>query len=288
MKGEPLTNWLDLKTSLYENHADTTGTESTFREILLSYFAIHLPTLIKLRALDPDAEDYDKQSKALKAKLPCFATHLLQSRTGEVIQRNPIIQLDFDSKALYEYDIREVMQAVFSLPCVAFCGLSCSGRGFYVLIMIAEPERQREYAEHCFQVFNSYGLKADTSKGRNLNDLRYISYDCNMMIRENPEPLRIKRFKKKEQPKPPPVNYTTTTTGTDGRIITGLRSIEAAQPGERWQTVQKTAYTFGGIGGSLDDIINRITTNPAFSGLESKYIKCATDCYEAGQKQPII
>lgn len=282
------TDWLDWKTSYYENHTDTTGSQATFRDILLTYFALHLPTLLKLRDLDPNSPEYDKQSKALKAKLPCFATHLLQSRKGEVIQLNPLIQLDFDSKHLQDYDIREVMQAVFSLPCVAFCGLSCSGRGFYCLIMIAEPEKQREYAEHCFKVFESYGLKADTSKGRNVNDLRYISYDCNMMIRENPEPLKVKSFKQKEQRKPQPVSYASTTTGADGRIITGLRSIEAAQPGERWQTVQKTAYTFGGIGGSLDDIINRITANPAFSGLETKYIKCATDCYEAGQKHPLV
>jgi uncharacterized protein (DUF1330 family) len=281
-------SWLDLVTSYYNTHADTKGKFITFRDIIFVEFGTYLNKLCELRSLDPTSPDFDTKQKKIKSELSCFALHRLQpGRKGEPIQRHPLMQLDFDYQALTDYDIREVMQAVFSLPFIAFCGLSCSGRGFYCIVRIAEPERLKEYAEHCFKVFESYGIKPDTSKGRNVNDLRYISYDSNMMIREFPGALKIKKF---IQPKPihAPVAYTSNTTGSDGRIITGLRLIESAQVGQRWEAVQKSSFTIGGVGGSLDEIINRIVSNPSFKGLESKYIKCATDCYEAGRKQPLI
>ena len=76
------------------------------------------------------------------------------------------MQLDWDSEALADYDIDEVMEAVFSIPYVAFCGKSCSCTGFFALIEIAEPERLGEYAVHLFDVFTEYALPPDTTKGR--------------------------------------------------------------------------------------------------------------------------
>jgi len=129
----------------------------------------------------------------------------IQSRKkGNVIaiESTGIMQLDFDHSSIRDYDIKELKQAVFSLPFVGFCGLSCSGTGFYALILIEEPEKLSEYAEHCFEIFKTeYGINVDTTKGRLLQDLRYISYDANMLLRGNPDPLRIKCLRRNEASK---------------------------------------------------------------------------------------
>ena len=40
-----------------------------------------------------------------------------------------------------------------------------------------------------------YGIKADSSKGRNVGYLRYLLYDRDMLIRHEPRALAIKQFK---------------------------------------------------------------------------------------------
>ena len=160
----------------------------------------------------------------------------------------------------------------------------------YALALIAEPERLAAYAEHCFGVLLSYGIKADTSKGKKVENLRYVSYDSQMLIRENPVPLRIQRFKPVPAPKP-------VYAGTGGQEISTehplvkkqLALLLSATVGCRWQTVQKAAYTLGSLEDPtlLDAITACIQQNPAFAGQERKYIKCAAKCFADGALHPL-
>jgi hypothetical protein len=267
---------------------------------LLSEFANDFPVIYQLRELQKKYDnelisdvDFKIKKSELKSKLRCFSpAALLQSRAkGNVIEisRTGMMQLDFDYIDIQDYDIEELKQAVFSLPFIAFCGLSCSGKGFYALALIAEPDRLNEYAEHCFDVFlNKYSIKVDRSKGRNVNDLRYLSYDANMLIREDPEILKIKRFKA-----PEPIKRTfiskPTFTGKNPLLNKGIEALQNVQVGNRWETVQKAAYTIGGLNdySFLENIKEAINFNNAFTGEESKYIKCAEDCFKAGLQKPI-
>ncbi|HEY8658804.1 MAG TPA: BT4734/BF3469 family protein [Hanamia sp.] len=294
-------NLLDKQVSLYTSHRDNTGRAASYRQILLSEFGNDFHIIYELRQLQKNYEDqkindvdYKIKKSDLKSKLQCFSpSALLQSRAkGNIIEinRTGIMQLDFDYADIQDYDIEELKQAVFSLPFIAFCSLSCSGKGFYALALIAEPDRLSEYAEHCFKVFQQYGIKADTSKGRNVNDLRYLSYDANMLIREYPETLRIKHFKKQEATKPSFVpNYTKKSFGGNGALINAeLQKVLYANVGSRWQTVQQVAYTLGGLNdNSLLSTINQaINSNGSFTGEENKYLKCAEDCFRAGSQKP--
>ena len=287
-------SWMNTQVSLYSTHADNTGRPATIRQVLLNDCIHDLPTLIKLSKLDRQAPDYKQQKQALKATLQCYtpAALLASKARGQVseILRTGIMQLDFDHEGISEYDVEELKACVFSLPFIGFCGLSCSGDGFYALALIAEPERLSAYAEHCFDVLLSYGIKADTSKGKKVENLRYVSYDSRMLIRENPVPLKINRFKPVPQPKP-------VYASTSGQEITPkhplvkkqLELILTATVGCRWQTVQKAAYTLGGLGdpGLLDDITACIQRNLAFAGQEAKYTTCALKCFADGALQPL-
>lgn len=285
-------NWLEKQVSLYKSHSDNLGRPATYRDILLSDFGIDLPALMGLRKLDRFAPDYKIKAKPFKSSLQCYTpAALLKSKAaGSVIElsRSGLMQLDFDYEEIRDYDIEELKQAVFSLPFIAFCGLSCSGFGFYALALISEPERLADYAAHCFEILKGYGINPDESKGKKPENLRYLSYDANMLYRETPEPLRVTHFKAKQgikkqyATKPMQNNY----SGKNGLLESGLMQLANVVTGQRWATVQKVAYTIGGIndGNYFHEIENAIRKNPAFDGEENKYIKCAINCYEAGAK----
>lgn len=293
--------WLDQQVSLYSTHGDNVGRPATLREILFCEFARDLYTIIDLRRLDPSAPNYKTHKKALKDTLQGYTPASLLTVRGltdeekdagmtideKVIFRTGVISIDFDQ--LEQYDISEVKQAIGALPFVGYCGLSASGKGLFALVLIAEPARQFEYAEHLFEVFKHYGVPPDTSKGRRVNDLRYVSYDSNPVINDNPEPLRIKRFKPK--PAPQPVTqvkvYQSDEMKKAKAVNNAVSNIAAAQVGQRWGIVQHWAYSLGGFGdsGLLDILQNAIKANSAFTGQEDKYIKCATDCFNDGKKK---
>ncbi|KYP16630.1 MAG: hypothetical protein A1D16_09465 [Flavihumibacter sp. CACIAM 22H1] len=271
------------------------GRPATLRDIILGDSLNDFDSILELRRLDPSSPDYDLQSKAIKARLQMFSpSALLRSRKNDpsqVVHHSRILQLDFDSKDVYQYDLSELKQCIFSLPFIAYSGLSCSGRGIYALVAIAEPERQREYAEHLFQVFAEYGIKADTSKGRNVNDCRFVSWDQNYLLREDPTPLKVKRLRTERQ-KSTYGKFTPFQSGpypSGGLLQTQVANVLNAQCGQRWETVQRAAYTLGGTQDqqALDGIIQAIYSNPQFQGQEAKYIKCAQDCFNAGTQKPL-
>jgi hypothetical protein len=288
-------SWLQQQVSLYSTYADNAGRPASYRDILLSDFGKDLSTILKLRKMDKGHSDYKKKKLALKGSLQCFTpAALLETKAKDqvkVISRTGIMQLDFDFADIHQYDIEELKQAVFSLPFIGFCGLSCSGDGFYVLGVIAEPEKLSDYAEHCFEILLNYGIKADTSKGKKVENLRFVSYDSNMLIRENPTPLFVKQFKKKKIEKISTNNSTSKLTAEDlanERLIKGIKLIREVMQGSRWETVQKVAYTIGGLGnkGYLTTIEEAINNNSAFAGQEDKYCKCAEVCFEKGFNNP--
>lgn len=289
-----MSNWLDKQVSLYSAVYDNVGRPATFREILLSEFWKDLDALIDIRALDRQDLDYKKKKTELKLNLQCYTPAGLlackEKKNVIEIERSGIMQLDFDVEQNQDYDVEELKQCVFNLPFIAFCGLSASGDGFYALALIAEPERLSEYAEHCFTVFEAYDIKPDHSKGKKVENLRYLSYDSKMLIRDNPEVLRIKQFQTNPAPKKKFTVYSTSPLGSNKTIVTNqLNEIKNAQVGQRWPTIQKAAYTLGGTGDRdlINLIIAEINANPAFNGEEEKYEDCAVYCFNEGLSNPL-
>ncbi len=287
--------WLDKQVSLYAHHADNIGRAMSLRSVLLTQFERDLSTIIRLKNLNRNAPDYKQRKLQLKNSLQCFtpAALLVSKQKGclQEISRTGLLQLDFDHQDIYEYDVEELKQCVFQLQFIAFCGLSCSGDGFYALALISEPERLADYAQHCFDVLFQHGIKVDTSKGKKVENLRYLSYDANMLIRHNPEPLHIRHFKSKPAPKAffQPYPYHTDSFDGSTLIAKELKALSEVRAGNRWATVQKVGYTLGGLQQEalLAQIKDCICLNPAFAGEEHKYFKCAEDCFNAGTKKPI-
>jgi hypothetical protein len=301
-------SWLNRKVSLYNCLADNVGRPATLREILLTQFGVHhdwyfrhyeqnrwisgtyndLDTIIDLRT----REMTKAEKLMLKQTLQCFTpAGLLATKKKDqiqVLERSGLTQLDFDYEAIKDYDIEELKRAVFELlPFVACCSLSCTGKGFFALIEISEPDKLEHYAEHCFEIFEKYSIPPDTTKGRNIQDLRFVSYDKNLLhtLRDETKPLKIKRF---NAPKPQariithPKSYS-----SKAPIKWAVEQIALAQEGTRFETVRKVAYTLGGYGYGLDEIKQTINECSQFAGVESKYLNHAVEGFEAGRKKPI-
>ena len=287
--------WLDKTVSLYSTHSDNTGKPATYRDIIFTKFAKDFSGILALRKLDRTTPDYKIKAKQFKSKLQCYtAAGLLKSKAAGnviVVHVNGVMQLDFDWDAICMYNIEELKACIFNLPFIGYCGLSCSGYGFYALALIAEPERLSEYAEHVFKVLLNFGIKADTSKGKKVENLRYISYDANALVRENPTALQLRPFKARLATLPPrPYNYPAAGSNDSNALLNkGLRTLEQVISGERWPTVQKVAFTVGGLGNPvhLQKLIDAINSNSAFAGEEKKYINCAINRFNAGALQPL-
>lgn len=307
--------WLSIQDSLFDCQAKNDGRVRTFGEILLTDVAVphhwcykaesgkwiegisnDLETIIELKSLSSLDENYKERKAELKPRLQCFTPAALftskQKGSVQELKRTYLMQIDFDEAALHGYDLEELKKAVFGMRFVAFCGLSCSGKGFYILILISDPNKLGDYAQHCFEVFKKKGIAPDESKGRKPENLRYLSYDCNMLIRDYPEPLEIKNFYTKSAPKKD-ISRLRRTSGIEhsNKLLRAcLDKIAAASIGNRWQTVQNVAYTLGGINKPelLVAIKHAITLNHDFSGEEPKYFKCAEDCFADGSLKPLI
>ena len=289
-------NWLQQQTTLYAHSRDVTGVPRTLRQVLLCDFNRDINALCALHKLDRNADDYKERKNALKATLQGYTpAALMQSRAKDniiVTSRTGLMQLDFDHAGIRDYDIEELKQAVFSLPFIAFCGLSCSGDGFYALALVAEPERLADYAQHCFTIFtNDYGIAPDTTKGSKAQDLRYVSYDADMLIRENPKPLQVNHFRRKQQPKQTVASkqQQPVTMSSNGLLCAQLQLLRGAEHGSLIPTIQRVAYTLGGMGDStaLEAIKAVISSSPQYATGIEKALKCADDCFSAGKKNPL-
>jgi hypothetical protein len=97
-------------------------------------------------------------------------------------------------------------------PYVAYCGLSCSGYGVWGLIKLEDSANHSEHFLALIEDFQQANIQLDTSKGGNLNDFRFYSYDSEAHINPN---YRIYRKRKKPEPAMP-----VTVNSTPGAGIT--------------------------------------------------------------------
>jgi hypothetical protein len=273
-------NWLDVAVSFYKNHHDKVGVPLTFRQILFNKFNDYLPTIIQLKSLDRNDPDYEIKKRSLKKLLGCYALNLIAGRT-KVLLYSGLLQIDIDN--ITDFDIDELKQAVFALPFICFVGVSCSGNGLYAFAKIDEPLRLKEYAQQIFDAFDYYNIQVDVSKGKNFNDLRYVSYDANMLYREDPQPLKIKSFNTRKTISNP-VHFIKSDSGL---MKWAIKEIQSAQVGQRFETVRKVAFTLGGVGIGLDEIKIAILNSLQYSSEQKDFINVANECFSAGQLKPL-
>lgn len=118
--------------------------------------------------------------------------------------------IDFaDNQHITNYtDLKEQLKNIQN---IAYVGLSVSGRGYWGLIPISNPEKHKEHFQAIFEDFQRYGINLDKS-GSDVTRLRIYSYDPEAYFNH-----RAKTYTKLFKPKPQPAPKYSTPTSGDNR-----------------------------------------------------------------------
>lgn len=139
------------------------------------------------------AEKDPQKRQALKDNLPCITpggTFGHVSRAG-LINPSGFLCADLDYKpekgintALSGFDLKA---EISRLPYVAYCGHSCSGAGYFLIIPIKDPSKYKDYYRALAADFEKGGLTLDAACS-NIAFKRFVSYDDNPYINTAAQP----------------------------------------------------------------------------------------------------
>lgn len=119
------------------------------------------------------------KQKRLKDALPCFTpsgTFEHVCATG-LLEHSGYINIDLDAKDNTDIaDFDRLKEKISAVPFVAYCGLSCRGAGYSLMIPIADPDKHREYFAALQADFSACGLTIDPSC-IDVSRKRFVSID---------------------------------------------------------------------------------------------------------------
>lgn len=121
--------------------------------------------------------DKDRRDDLKKRLLPGITPSGIFSERDEdhLVTHSGLIALDIDFKG-NPYKPETIKQQVAKIANVAYCGLSASGRGLWVLVPIANPDRHKDHYQTITQDFARFGIRLDPAPA-NPASFRFYSYD---------------------------------------------------------------------------------------------------------------
>ena len=124
-----------------------------------------------LRALPYGSEAF----QVAKRSMPCYTpSGVFRVRNSEgLMQHSGMLCIEWDAVA----DCSELKDLLGSLPFIYYAGLSCSGRGVFALIKIADPTKHRAYFRALADYFDGIGCEVDRC-GSDVCRLRVASWDA--------------------------------------------------------------------------------------------------------------
>lgn len=123
-----------------------------------------------LRALPYGSTEFSQA----KRQLPCYTpSGVFSVRNSEgLISHSGVLCIEWDAVA----DCQALKDLLGGLPFIYYGGLSCSGRGVFALVKVADPSMHRAYFRALSEYFNGIGYRVDES-GKDVCRLRVASFD---------------------------------------------------------------------------------------------------------------
>lgn len=178
---------LDVEVSFYNNYFDATS-QVTINLMDFLTSDQHRTEVEQIRATD------DSAIKAkLKAQLPAVTVSGVFSmrQNDKLLRHSGLICLDIDWKDnTHITNFDTLKQKLCNIKNVAYCGLSVSGKGYFVVIPIAYPAHHVQHFKELAKMFSTFGIMLD-EKCADVARLRGYSYDDNPYINEMAEPYRF-------------------------------------------------------------------------------------------------
>ena len=176
-------NILDIEVSSFANALDTKPSSVNLYEWVMSK---KNKILVKEIRDEIDSERKDQ----LKKQLPCITPSGLFTKRGTngLVKHSGFICIDIDKKDNSNVEnLSNIKESIKVLDCVAYCSLSVSGEGFFVLIPLSNPEKHKQHFESLKLDFSTCGITIDTSCS-DVSRLRFTSYDDAPYININAKP----------------------------------------------------------------------------------------------------
>jgi len=107
-----------------------------------------------------------------------------------LVKHTRFIAIDIDFKDnLHITNYTSIKEQLSKLSCVAYCGLSVSGTGYWALIHIEYPDKHEEHFEFIRQYLAMKGLVIDPVC-KNVDRVRYYSFDPDAYFNHSAKPLQ--------------------------------------------------------------------------------------------------
>ena len=195
-----------------------------------------------LRAL-PYGSDAFNQAKR---QMPCYTpSGVFEVRNSEgLIKHSGMLCIEWDAVA----DCQALKDLLDSLPFIYYAGLSCSGRGVFALIKIADPSKHRAYFRALADYFDGIGYEVDRC-GSDVCRLRVASWDGSPVYNPDSEVWDI-------EPRIVAPTYTPRlTTATDERLLLAgvdyitRYGVDITQGRNQWLAIGSCVKSILGAGG---------------------------------------
>lgn len=135
--------------------------------------------------------------KRSKLKLPCFTPlGIFSTRDARhLVEPSRLVAIDLDAKDNSHVDpvLWQNLSAALSPkshPNVLYCGRSCSGGGWWMLLPVEQPSSHKDYFEAICNDLEAMGLVADRS-GADICRARFVSYDPKPYVNEHATPYHL-------------------------------------------------------------------------------------------------
>lgn len=195
-----------------------------------------------LRALPYGSEEFSQA----KRQMPCYTpSGVFEVRNSEgLIKHSGVLCIEWDAVA----DCSELKELLGGLPFIYYASLSCSGRGVFALVKIAEPTKHREYFKALSEYFGGIGHKVDES-GKDVCRLRVASWDAEPIFNPDSEVWDIVPTIAK------PTYTPRMATATDERLLLAgveyitRHGIDITQGRNNWLSIGSCIKSIMGAGG---------------------------------------
>ena len=134
-----------------------------------------------------------EKSTAIKKALPIFTP----SGTFDTINKDGLkahsgfVCIDIDRKDNENVaNFNDFKKLVHKVPHIAYCGLSCSGEGYFCIIPIAKTELHALYYRALVEAFRKCGVKVDEAC-KDISRKRFVSYDNEPYINTSATPFDL-------------------------------------------------------------------------------------------------